>query len=32
MNKENWISIALDGSVSFEQVCELVDRSFVATK
>jgi len=32
MNKENWISIALDGSVSFEQICELVGMSFVATK
>ena len=31
MNKENWISILLDGSVSLEQIFELVDLSFVAT-
>lgn len=28
MNKENWISVLLDGSVPFEQVTELIDMSY----
>ena len=32
MNKENWITIALDGSVDRETVCRMVDMSFEATK
>lgn len=31
MNKLNWISVLLDGTVSDDQVCDLVDMSFVAT-
>ncbi|MBQ6987471.1 MAG: MmcQ/YjbR family DNA-binding protein [Oscillibacter sp.] len=31
MNKENWITVALDGSVSDEQVTALLDWSYDAT-
>ena len=32
MNKENWITIALDGSAQDEMVCRMVDMSYRATK
>ena len=32
MNKEHWISIFLDGTVEFEEVCDLVDESFEGTR
>lgn len=32
MNKEHWISVLLDGTVEFEQVCELIDVSFELTR
>lgn len=32
MNKENWISILLDGTVEKEEICKLVDLSFNMTK
>ncbi|HCW52926.1 MAG TPA: hypothetical protein DG753_04115 [Clostridium sp.] len=32
MNKENWISILLDGTVSKDEICKLVDLSFNMTK
>ncbi len=28
MNKEHWISVLLDGSVPFEELCALVDMSY----
>lgn len=28
MNKEHWISVLLDGSVSFESICALADMSY----
>jgi len=28
MNKEHWVSVLLDGSVSFEDICSLVDISY----
>ena len=28
MNKEHWISVLLDGSVGFEEICSLVDISY----
>lgn len=31
MNKDKWISIALDGTVSFEEICTLIDASFELT-
>ena len=31
MNKAKWISIALDGSVSLEEICRQIDNSFEAT-
>lgn len=30
MSRGNWITILLDGSVSFGQVCKLIDESFIA--
>lgn len=32
MNKENWLSILLDGSVPVEEICKLLDLSFDLTK
>ncbi len=31
MNKGNWISILLDGRVSFDEICNMIDTSFEAT-
>ena len=31
MNKQQWITVFLDGSVKKEQVFDLIDASFVAT-
>lgn len=31
MNKESWITVLLDGTVSFEDVCGMVDEGFMAT-
>ena len=31
MNKQQWISIRLDGSVPMDKICNLVDFSFVLT-
>lgn len=31
MNKGNWITVLLDGTVSFEDVCGMVDEGFMAT-
>lgn len=31
MNKQHWITVCLDGTVGSEQVCELIDRSYMAT-
>lgn len=31
MNKSNWISIRLDGSVSLEQIYNLISQSYIAT-
>ena len=31
MNKEHWITVLLDGTVEEEQICSLIDLSFVAT-
>ena len=31
MNKQHWITALLDGTVSKEQVCDLIDMSFMAT-
>ena len=31
MNKRNWISVLLDGTVPYEAVCGLIDDSFLAT-
>ncbi len=31
MNHNNWISVMLDGTVSFEKICHLIDKSFEAT-
>ena len=28
MNKENWMSVFLDGSVEFDKVCEIIDMSY----
>jgi len=32
MNKEKWISILLDGSVPFEEICDLLNGSYNLTK
>ena len=32
MNKEHWISVLLDGTVNFEEICELIDISYELTK
>lgn len=32
MNKENWISVSLDGSVPLEEICKLLDLSFGLTE
>ncbi len=32
MNKEHWISVVLDGSISKEKVCKLIDFSYELTK
>ena len=31
MNKEHWITILLDGTVSEEKICELIDISYELT-
>lgn len=31
MNKENWITILLDGTVSKGKICELIDISYELT-
>lgn len=31
MNKKNWISILLDGTVPFDRICEMIDMSYQAT-
>lgn len=31
MNRRNWISILLDGTVAFEEICGMIDASFLAT-
>ena len=31
MNRGNWISVILDGTVSFDEICDLIDRSYAAT-
>ena len=31
MNKERWISVLLDGSVDFDEICQWVDVSYSAT-
>ena len=31
MHKGNWITVLLDGSVSFEEICERIEESFMAT-
>ena len=31
MNKEHWITILLDGTVSKEKICELIDISYELT-
>ena len=31
MNKLHWITVFLDGTVSFEKVCDLLDMSYIAT-
>ena len=28
MNKQNWISVLLDGTVPFEEICEIIDISY----
>ena len=32
MNKQTWLSVLLDGSVSFDLICELIDMSYENTK
>jgi predicted DNA-binding protein (MmcQ/YjbR family) len=32
MNKENWISIVLDGTVDIQKICDLIDVSYELTK
>ncbi|MBQ6293757.1 MAG: MmcQ/YjbR family DNA-binding protein [Lachnospiraceae bacterium] len=31
MNRRNWISILLDGTVGFDEICGMIDASFLAT-
>jgi len=31
MNRRNWISILLDGTVTFEEICGMIDAGFLAT-
>ena len=31
MNRRNWISILLDGTVAFEEICGMIDAGFLAT-
>lgn len=31
MNKEKWITIILDGSVEIDEVCKMIDESFICT-
>ena len=31
MNKEKWITILLDGTVPFEEICGMIDESYLAT-
>lgn len=31
MNKANWISVLLDGTVSFDAICDVIDMSYQAT-
>ena len=31
MNRRNWISIRLDGTVAFDEICGMIDASFLAT-
>ena len=31
MNKEHWISILLDGSIDFDELCQWIDASYSAT-
>ena len=31
MNRRNWISVRLDGTVSLEEICGMIDASFLAT-
>lgn len=32
MNKQTWLSVLLDGTVTYETICELIDMSFDLTK
>lgn len=32
MNKRHWVSICLDGSVSFDEICQRIDESFALAK
>lgn len=32
MNKKHWITVCLDGTVSFEEICALLDDSFILAK
>ena len=32
MNKEHWISVLLDGTVDFKEICELIDVSYELTR
>lgn len=31
ISKGNWVSILLDGTVAYEEICDMLDRSFVTT-
>ncbi|MBH9988732.1 MmcQ/YjbR family DNA-binding protein [Bartonella sp. W8098] len=31
MNKDSWISIVLDGTVSMKEICDLIDQSYFLT-
>ena len=31
MNRSNWISVILDGTVDFDEICDLIDRSYLTT-
>ena len=29
MNKKRWLTVVLDGSVAYEEICGLIDESYV---